>query len=163
FAEKNCMVCIDEPENSLHPEWQLNFMHFISLLCPDTLGAHVFIATHSPQIISGMRFDNGCVLSLANRDNIELLKMTDKKYDNGGLYELQPLKIYREQSADKQLTGVFKSPGYKNDFIIRKLLLILSKASKKLTLQKMIMNLLARLTSSLKKREYQKEILCSCY
>lgn len=61
------------------------------------------------------------------------------------------MKIYREQSADKQLTGVFKSPGYKNDFIIRKLLLILSKASKKLTLQKMIMNLLARLTSSLKK------------
>ncbi|MDM7109746.1 ATP-binding protein, partial [Klebsiella pneumoniae] len=64
------------------------------------------------------------------------LKMTDKKYDNGGLYELQPLKIYREQSADKQLTGVFKSPGYKNDFIIRKLLLILSKASKKINLTK---------------------------
>ncbi|HDG8093269.1 TPA: ATP-binding protein [Klebsiella oxytoca] len=136
FAEKNCMVCIDEPENSLHPEWQLNFMRFISLLCPDTLGAHIFIATHSPQIISGMRFDNGCVLSLVNRDNIELLKITDKKDDNGGLYELQPLKIYREQSADKQLTGVFKSPGYKNDFIIRKLLLILSKASKKINFTK---------------------------
>lgn len=137
FIEKNCMICIDEPENSLHPEWQLNFMRFISLLCPDTLEAHILIATHSPQIISGMQFDNGCVLSLANRDNIDSITMRkDKKYEDGGFYELQPLSIYREQSADKQLTGVFKSPGYKNDFIIRKLLLILSKISKGINLTK---------------------------
>ncbi|TDT57156.1 putative AbiEii toxin of type IV toxin-antitoxin system [Enterobacter sp. AG5470] len=135
FVEKNCMICIDEPENSLHPEWQLNFMRFISLLCPDFLEAHIFIATHSPQIISGMQFDNGCVLSLANRDYIDpTILRKDNKYDSGKFYELQPLRIYREQSTGKQLTGVFKSPGYKNDFIIKKLLLILSKSSKKISL-----------------------------
>lgn len=135
FSENNCMICIDEPENSLHPEWQLNFMRFISLLCPDTLGAHIFIATHSPQIISGMQFDNGCVLSLANKNIIDSITIRkDNKYFGDRFYELQPLRIYREQSADKQLTGVFKSPGYKNDFIIRKLLLILSKLSKKIEL-----------------------------
>ncbi|MGP2980903.1 AAA family ATPase [Serratia ureilytica] len=135
FVEKNCMICIDEPENSLHPEWQLNFMRFISLLCPDTLEAHILIATHSPQIISGMQFDNGCVLSLANRDNFDsIIIRKNKKYAEGGYYELQPLRVYREQSADRQLTGVFKSPGYKNDFIIKKLLLILSKISKRIGL-----------------------------
>lgn len=133
FSENNSMICIDEPENSLHPEWQLNFMRFISLLCPDSLGAHIFIATHSPQIISGMQFDNGCVLSLSNKNNIESITIRkDNKHFSGRFYELQPLRIYREQSADKQLTGIFKSPGYKNDFIIRKLLLILSKISKKI-------------------------------
>lgn len=137
FVEKNCLICIDEPENSLHPEWQLNFMRFISLLCPDTIEAHILIATHSPQIISGMQFDNGCVLSLANRNNIDSIMIRkDNKYEDGGFYELQPLSIYREQSADKQLMGVFKSPGYKNDFIIRKLLLILSKISKRIDLTK---------------------------
>ncbi|MBB6113556.1 hypothetical protein F4826_000434 [Rahnella inusitata] len=135
FVEKDCMICIDEPENSLHPEWQLNFMRFISLLCPDTLEAHIFIATHSPQIISGMQFDNGCVLSLANRYNIDPITiLKDQKYDSSVFYEMQPLRIYREQSAGKQLTGVFKSPGYKNDFIIKKLLLILSKSSKRINL-----------------------------
>lgn len=137
FVEKNCMICIDEPENSLHPEWQLNFMRFISLLCPDSLEAHILIATHSPQIISGMQFDNGCVLSLANRDNVDSIKIRkENKHEKNWLYELQPLKTYREQSADKQLTGIFKSPGYKNDFIIKKLLLILSKISKKVNLTK---------------------------
>lgn len=137
FAEKNCMICIDEPENSLHPEWQLNFMRFISLLCPESLEAHILIATHSPQIISGMQFDNGCVLSLVNRDNIDAISLKkDSIFGEGRFYELQALKIYREQSSDKQLTGVFKSPGYKNDFIIRKLLLILSKISKQISLKK---------------------------
>ena len=131
------MICIDEPENSLHPEWQLNFMRFISLLCPDTLEAHILIATHSPQIISGMQFDNGCVLSLANRDNLDSIMIRkENKHEKNWFYELQPLKTYREQSADKQLTGIFKSPGYKNDFIIKKLLLILSKISKKVNLTK---------------------------
>ena len=135
FAERNSMICIDEPENSLHPEWQLNFMRFISLLCPDELGAHVFIATHSPQIISGMQYDNGCVLSLSKRDTVDSITIRKENKNEGeNFYELQPLNIYREQSADKQLTGVFKSPGYKNDFIIRKLLLILSKSSKEITL-----------------------------
>ena len=137
FVEDNCMICIDEPENSLHPEWQLNFMRFISLLCPDSLEGHILIATHSPQIISGMQFDNGCVLSLSSRDSFEPITLRkDNKHDDKRFYELQPLKIYREQSADKQLTGVFKSPGFKNDFIIRKLLLILSKSSKNINLTK---------------------------
>ncbi|MEQ9911702.1 AAA family ATPase [Pectobacterium polaris] len=137
FVEKNCMICIDEPENSLHPEWQLNFMRFISLLCPDTLEAHIIIATHSPQIISGMQFDNGCVLSLANRNNIDpIMIRKEKKLEENWFYELQPLKTYREQSADKQLAGIFKSPGYKNDYIIKKLLLIISKISKKVNLTK---------------------------
>lgn len=135
FVENNCMICIDEPENSLHPEWQLNFMRFISLLCPESLEGHILIATHSPQIISGMQFDNGCVLSLFKKNNLEHVHLRkEHKYDDEKFYELQPLKIYREQSADKQLTGVFKSPGFKNDFIIRKLLLILSKTSKKIVL-----------------------------
>lgn len=135
FVEDNCMICIDEPENSLHPEWQLNFMRFISSLCSDTIGSHIFIATHSPQIISGMQFDNGCVLSLANKDFIDrIITSKGRKILSDRFYEPQPLKIYIEQSADKQLTDIFKSPGYKNDFIIRKLLLILSKSSKKIKL-----------------------------
>lgn len=135
FVEDNCMICIDEPENSLHPEWQLNFMRFISSLCCDTIGSHILIATHSPQIISGMQFDNGCVLSLANKDFTgRIITRKDNKSLADQSYELQPLNIYIEQSADKQLTDIFKSPGYKNDFIIRKLLLILSKSSKEIKL-----------------------------
>ena len=75
-------------------------------------------------------------MSLENRDNFDSIIRKENKYEEGGFYELQPLKAYREQSAGKQLTGVFKSPGYKNDFIIKKLLLILSKISKKIALTK---------------------------
>ncbi|WP_241430764.1 AAA family ATPase [Tatumella saanichensis] len=126
-TEKNCLICIDEPENSLHPEWQLNFMRFFSLLFPINLESHILIATHSPQIISGMQFSNGCILSLESA-------MVNNKAQPKNRHKPQALNEYREQSADKQLTGIFKSPGHKNDFIIRKLVLILSKEARGLSL-----------------------------
>lgn len=48
----NSLILIDEPENSLHPQWQRdycsNLMSFFSLF-----GVKIFIATHSPIIVSG--------------------------------------------------------------------------------------------------------------
>lgn len=129
LAIKNCMICIDEPENSLHPQWQLDFMGFISLLCPEKLNAHIIIATHSPQIVSGMQFDNGCILSLKLIDAVR-----NSRHDS--LYEIQSIDSHRKQSSDKQLMEVFKSPGYKNDFLLKKLILVLSKQTKNLSLTK---------------------------
>lgn len=133
-AEPGCLICIDEPENSLHPEWQLNYMKFLSLLCHEDLNAHIMVATHSPQIVSGMQNDNGCVLSLKKRD---FRKRSLAEYESlppeSEFYDLQSVSLYRNQSAGKQLMGIFKSPGYKNDFLLSKLILILSKQSKKIS------------------------------
>lgn len=50
---ESSVVLIDEPENSLHPQWQQEFMDSIFRVCAQTLTqGHVVVCTHSPLIVS---------------------------------------------------------------------------------------------------------------
>lgn len=107
----NALICIDEPENSLHPEWQADFIKMIKILSFFTRGCHFIIATHSPQIVSGLNEDGGFVLDVER--NITY-----------------PAMEYALQSADYQLFKLFQTPGNRNEFVIRNLLVLLTKSSK---------------------------------
>ena len=136
FVKENALICIDEPENSLHPEWQLNYMSFLRDLCPSNAGCHFLIATHSPQIISGMTSDNGCIVSLLkdsplNHIHFRKMKRNETGY-NSFHQELHSASSYLRRSADQQLIDVFNSPGFANESIIHRLILILTKMTKKL-------------------------------
>lgn len=48
--EDDAIVLIDEPELSLHPRWQLNFLKHLEHVLEAFSGCHVIIATHSPLI-----------------------------------------------------------------------------------------------------------------
>lgn len=135
FVKENALICIDEPENSLHPEWQLNYMSFLRDLCPLYAGCHFLIATHSPQIISGMTSDNGCIVSLLKdspliHTHFRKMKRNETGY-NSFHQELHSASSYLRRSADQQLIDVFNSPGFANESIIHRLILILTKMTKK--------------------------------
>lgn len=106
--ENNSLICIDEPEISLHPEWQTEFIIKIQEIFNFYYGCHFIIATHSPQIVSGLNSQNGFVLDLENN-------ITYKSLD------------FSKKSADYQLAKVFNSPGFNNEYIIKICLYILSK------------------------------------
>lgn len=135
FAKRNSLICIDEPENSLHPEWQLSFMGFISNLLYEDLGCHLLIATHSPQIISGLSSDNGCIITLRSHKPLSLrhqhidIKSSENKiiFDSPDVYSAYE---YRKQSSDRQLAEIFNSPGFRNDYIAHRLLMILARMLK---------------------------------
>ena len=56
-ASKNSIFIVDEPELSLHPKWQHDFMtQFLSLKSPDV---QVLLATHSPDIVG--RYKSACI------------------------------------------------------------------------------------------------------
>lgn len=50
----NPIIILDEPETSLHPEWQIFLTEILSDLT--TLGFKILIITHSPYIIQGIDF-----------------------------------------------------------------------------------------------------------
>lgn len=56
-ASESSIFIVDEPELSLHPKWQSDFMHSFLSLCPS--GAQVPVATHSPEIVAGRK--SSCV------------------------------------------------------------------------------------------------------
>ena len=62
-AKENSLFIVDEPELSLHPKWQLEFMEAFLSLRPS--GAQLLIATHSPEIVSKHKAD--CVVLASQR------------------------------------------------------------------------------------------------
>lgn len=54
-CQDDAVVLIDEPENSLHPEWQLGFMEACQEIFSHFKNLHVVISTHSPLIVSAVK------------------------------------------------------------------------------------------------------------
>lgn len=71
FLEDGCLILIDEPENSLHPEWQLRYTEMLDAVLKRHQGCHYIIATHSPLVVSGSSDGNASVLRL-DQQPIEL-------------------------------------------------------------------------------------------
>ncbi|TOO95411.1 ATP-binding protein, partial [Vibrio parahaemolyticus] len=59
--EDNALICIDEPEISLHPQWQEKFVDILNDSFSSYKGCHFIIATHSPLIVSDISSSNCCV------------------------------------------------------------------------------------------------------
>ncbi len=98
----NSLICIDEPEINLHPQWQEKIIELIELVSENYYGCHFFIATHSPQLISGIKENNSFVLDLFNN-------------------QLKNIHNFRNRSSDFQLSEIFNFPGNNNEYLIRKL------------------------------------------
>ncbi len=110
--ENESLILIDEPEISLHPEWQSNFIPLLHKMFSDYTGCHFIIATHSPQILSSIANTKSFIINLEN----------DNKIIKG--------EEISEMSADYQLAYVFKEPGYKNEYLTRIALTTFTNVSK---------------------------------
>ncbi|MDR6581025.1 AAA family ATPase [Pseudomonas extremaustralis] len=106
------LICIDEPEISLHPQWQTNLVKQLQEVFSNFSGCHFVIATHSPQLVSGLTSNNGYVLNLEEK-------------------ELYHSFEYAKRSADFQLAEVFHTPGQNNEYLLRVTLLLLTKLSRR--------------------------------
>ena len=107
----NSLVCIDEPELSLHPAWQMSFMNAIINSFSVFNGCHFIISTHSPQIISNISTKNCSVLDLESKN-------------------IENINNFKHRSSDFQLATLFKTPGYKNEYLLNEAVSILSSFSK---------------------------------
>jgi predicted ATPase len=113
--EDGSLICIDEPEISLHPEWQEEFIPLLEKLFSHYSGCHFIIATHSPLIISKLNSSSCFALDLDKNELVNLDRTTSR-------------------SSDYQLATLFKSPGFKNEYLVNECLDILSHLSKSINI-----------------------------
>lgn len=102
----NCVVMIDEPENSLHPAWQAQFIDMITNSLSHIHNVQVIIATHSPLLASGIAPENGNIL-VGRRRNTRTgsaISFTEGKKASFG------------HSADELLVDYFGLPTARNYF-----------------------------------------------
>ena len=105
------LICIDEPEICLHPEWQEKYIELLAETFSSYKSCHFIIATHSPLIISRLPQYNSFILNMENK-------------------KTESAKNYVNHSADYQLAHVFDFPGYKNEYLTRIAINTFSKISK---------------------------------
>ncbi|WP_405604233.1 AAA family ATPase [Polaribacter sp. Asnod1-A03] len=107
----NCLICIDEPEICLHPQWQEKYIEILISTFENYRNCHFIIATHSPQIISRLN-NNSFIIDMESGESRNALEFIN-------------------HSADFQLANIFDSPGFKNEYLSRIALNIFTKVSKR--------------------------------
>lgn len=107
----NSLICIDEPEICLHPQWQEKYIEILISTFENYRNCHFIIATHSPQIISRLN-ENSFIIDMESGESRNALEFIN-------------------HSADFQLANVFDSPGFKNEYLSRIALNIFTKVSKR--------------------------------
>lgn len=68
------LVLIDEPEISLHANWQMQYINYIKTIFSKYKGAHFILASHSHYIISDLQKDTSSIIRLEKdvmKDTIE--------------------------------------------------------------------------------------------
>lgn len=87
---KNNLILIDEPELSLHPEWQKKILQFYQKLFVDEEGnqtAQIFVATHSPFIIHNLARCNDKVIVLNKDENDKISVLKKPEYYSSNTFE----------------------------------------------------------------------------
>ncbi|TOE35513.1 ATP-binding protein, partial [Vibrio parahaemolyticus] len=77
----NSIILIDEPEISLHPKWQENFMPLLMSVFSGYQSCQFIIASHSPQIVSNVSKTNCFVTSISKGSIYESSYFYNKSSD----------------------------------------------------------------------------------
>jgi predicted ATPase len=102
------LIIIDEPEVSLHPNWQMKYLHFLTELLSDYNDSHILIATHSHFLISDLQGDSGKIIGLKKSN--KKIEITDINTNTFGwsaeeiLYEIFNVKSTRNSFIEYELT-----------------------------------------------------------
>ncbi|ENO7549126.1 ATP-binding protein [Klebsiella quasipneumoniae] len=111
--ENGSLILIDEPEISLHPKWQIDFLPLLSEIFSNYKSCHFIIATHSPTLISSVQDNDAYIVSIEDNESI----LTSSAH-------------YHNRSVDFQLAEVFDSPGNNNEYLLSQVIETLDKLCK---------------------------------
>lgn len=115
----NSLVLIDEPEISLHPNWQMKYLSFLRELFSNSEYAtcHILVATHSHFLISDLKGDSSKIIGLKREGReIEIIDLP-KYLDTYGW------------SAEDVLYNVFNVASTRNKFVAEDIAKILNELS----------------------------------
>lgn len=91
-----CLALLDEPELSLHPEWQLKYVDALFRITQSVQDAHIVVATHSPLVVQQAVLHGADVVQMGDRTRSSA----------------HPLPIFSDTplSIEQALVDVFQTP-----------------------------------------------------
>jgi predicted ATPase len=122
-VEKDSLIFIDEPELSLHPRWQMNYVKMLKEILVDFKCCHCVLASHSHFMVSDLEPTSSSLVSLQKNysNNMELRRSNLIKYDTYAwsaeniLYEVFKLRTTRNYYFEQNLTEILTLVSVKSD------------------------------------------------
>lgn len=136
MGEKDAIILIDQPEDSLHPVWQNRLVSLLRTYAEQN-NCQFILATHSPQIISSARKEELRLLKRGEDGNIEVQSDFTGAYGwtvERVLTDIQGVKYLRVPEVEKKLEQLrsliadnrYDTPEFKERFADMEALLGLS-------------------------------------
>lgn len=113
-VEDKSIIIIDEPELSLHPNWQLKYFSIVKDVFKKYKDVHFLVATHSHFLISDLEGDNSSLVSLSR--DLETNKIAATLLKGADTFGW---------AAEEVLLKVFKVATSRNYYVAEKLGLML--------------------------------------
>jgi predicted ATP-dependent endonuclease of OLD family len=112
---ENSLVLIDEPENSLHPNWQMKYITFLKTIFNENSSSHVLIASHSHFMVSDLEPQSSSIVALRKDNELKAALIPSNTYG---------------WSAEEILLNIFKVSSTRNYYLTEKLESIFELISK---------------------------------
>lgn len=77
YLKNNSLVLIDEPEISLHPNWQMMYISFLKQLFKEYNSCHFILASHSPYLVSDLNPDSSSLVVLTTEQGLRSAQAVD--------------------------------------------------------------------------------------
>lgn len=74
--EENSLIMIDEPEISLHPNWQIQYIDLLTKSFSDYSNCHFLISTHSHFLVTDLVPDKSTIVSFQNDEDGRVISET---------------------------------------------------------------------------------------
>lgn len=101
FVAKNTVLIFDEPENHLHPKWQLKLAHLLVKLVEN--GVYVLVSSHSPYLIEALKREVDRA-GLETEARFALAQEKKIKDENrlSDIFEVlaEPFEVFRKMDAE---------------------------------------------------------------
>jgi predicted ATPase len=107
--EDNSIVAIDEPEVSLHPNWQIEYFDILKSIIDEYNGVHVLIATHSNLLVSSLKNEESRIVSLKRNKETKEVEINELDCETYGwnperiLYKIFGLVTQRNKFFENDL------------------------------------------------------------
>ncbi|MFA6402888.1 MAG: AAA family ATPase [Salinivirgaceae bacterium] len=127
--EDNSLVIIDEPEISLHPNWQIDYIEILKSIIDKHSGVNVVIATHSHFLVSSLKNEESRITSMWRDKETSKIKVEELDFETYGwdpesiLYNVFEVATMRNKYFELDLSKLISliSTKSKNKEEIRKL------------------------------------------
>jgi predicted ATP-dependent endonuclease of OLD family len=82
--QNNTLVAIDEPEVSLHPNWQMDYIDTLKLIFDGFVGVNTIISSHSPFLVTSLKNEESRITSIRRNTESGEIEIDELDYETYG-------------------------------------------------------------------------------